>query len=525
MEKELDVPIYERISLVERSFLTVIIIVGVFMAILDTTIVEVIVPKIMAPLSTDLYGVQWVITSYMIAAATGLLLVENLSKTFGLKMVFLAGLVLFTSASFMCGHAKSLAEMVSFRTAQGLGEAFIVATAETMLFTIYPPERRGTAMGIYALSVSFAPALGPTLGGYITEHLNWRYVFFINVPTGILNILAAFLFIPKIMKRREKFGLNFASFFFVSLATIALLTLLSKGQQKGWFQSMFITKLAIVSASSYLIYAICEILSKKPLVDFSIFKLLEFRSAMGIYFFILGLCMYQIFYLLPLYYEKLRFLSTLSTGLHLMPMALTVGLFSIISGILSDKIGSEKVLVASAIILIWGIYFVLPCLDYYTPKLKSTIITLPFGIGIGMFFAPITTLALRNLGDKTNLGVSLMHYIRFVGGSFGTALATNTFQKRIAFHYDEICALQNRNLFYVNKLVYLWQSKISLIFHHNLAVCKAKALLGYAIKIQAMSFSFQDTFRRSIVYALIGCFFLLLLFVEKRKKYRPEKAI
>ena len=507
--------VHQRIGSLERAFLTVIIIVGVFMAILDTTIVEIIVPKIMAPLSTDLYGVQWVVTAYMISAATGLLLVESLSNYLGLKNIFTLGLLIFTSASFFCGHATSLGEMIAFRAIQGCGEAFLVATAETMLFSIYPPGKRGLAMGIYALAVSFAPSLGPTLGGYITEHLGWRYVFYINVPVGIINIVAAFFFIPRIMDERRPFRFNFVSFLFVSLATISLLTLLSKGQQKGWFQSMFIIKLAFAAAVGYLLFGIHEILSERPLIDFSIFKIPEFRIAFLIYFFILGLSMYQVFYLIPLYYEKLRLLGTFETGLHILPMAITVGAFSIIAGALSDKVGAAKVLVVSALFLIIGSYVILPKLNYYTPRLKAAFYPVVYSIGMGMFFAPVTTLALSRLGDKTNLGVSLMHYIRFVGGSFGTALATNTLQKNIAFHYDEICAMQSRDLYYIKQFVHKWFFEVSRFYPPEVALKKAKALLGYATHVQALSHAFQSTFEETSIYAVIGCLFLVVYLVKR----------
>ncbi len=521
MQEPLFTEIYTKISPVERAFLTAILIAGVFMAILDTTVVEVILPKIMAPLSTDIYGVQWVVTSYMIAAATGLLLVSNISTAIGLKNVFLSGLIFFTAGSFLCGHANTLAEMIIFRTIQGLGEAFLVATAETILFTIYPPEKRGLAMGIYALAVSFSPALGPTLGGYITEHLTWRYVFYINVPIGVMDIIASAVFIPAIMERKEKLRLNYMSFVFVSAATISLLTLLSKGQEKGWFQSMMIVKLAFVSAVCFLAYFIWELISKRPLIDFSIFKIKEFRTAISVYFLILGLSMYQVFFLFPQYYERLRFLSTFQTGLYLMPMALCVAVFSIISGILSDKIGPEKVLVICIILYLPSVFVILPKLNYYTPKTKSIFMIMSWGVAIGMFFAPITTLALKELGEKTNLGVSLMHYARFIGGSFGTALATNKLQKSIAFHYDEICALQAQDLYYGKQFLMKWHLIVSQYFSPDIALKKSKALFLHATNIQAMSHAFGDTFMESGIYAVIGCLFLVFFLWEK---YYEKKA-
>ena len=512
-----EAPVYQRIGRGERAFLTLIIITGVFMAILDTTIVEVILPKIMGPLATDIYGAQWVITAYMIAAATGLLLVEKLAMSFGLKRVFLAGLILFTATSFLCGHARTLEEMIAFRALQGFGEAFLVASAETTLFLIYPPDKKGMAMGIYALAVSFAPALGPTLGGWITDHLSWRYVFFINVPIGCLNLLAAFFFIPRLISERHRFSFNFTSFLLISGATIALLTMLSKGQEKGWMQSSLIIWLGLLAAAGFIAYAISEILSRRPLIDFRIFRIREFSCALGIYFFILGLSMYQVFYLLPLYYEKLRFMSTLQTGLHLMPMALAIATFSIGSGILSDRIGPAKVLIGTSIIYLSGVYFVLPHLNYYTPKSTTILMTLPFGVGMGMFFAPVTTLALQKLDEMTNLGVSLMHYTRFVGGSFGTALATNTLQKRFVFHYDEITVMQSLSEHYINPLLGLWRHQLALLLPPELAAKKALILLGYATQVQALSFAFEDTFRDATLYALIGCTFLALLFLRRRQ--------
>ena len=228
--------------------------------------------------------------------------------------------------------------------------------------------------------------------------------------------------------------------------------------------------------------------------------------------------MYQVFYLIPLYYERLRLLGTFETGLHMLPMAMTVGIFSVLSGALSDKIGSERVLVASSVFLIVGAYFLLPEMNYYTPKVKTLFIPLVYSVGMGMFFAPVTTLALRKLGDRTNLGVSLMHYIRFVGGSFGTAIATNTLQKNIAFHYDEICAMQSRDLYYIQRFVDKWRFYLEKIFPPEVAAKKAKALLGYATEVQAASHAFQSTFQETSIYALVGGLIIVFYLAVHRRR-------
>ncbi|MEO0278488.1 MAG: DHA2 family efflux MFS transporter permease subunit, partial [candidate division WOR-3 bacterium] len=320
---------YYHVSTLERILITFMVMVGFFMAILDTTIVDVVLPKMMGPLSTDLYGIQWVITSYMTAAAVGLIFVVSLAPWIGYGKTFNIGLVTFTIASFFCASASSLPEMIFWRIIQGLGESFITASAQTILIAIYPPEKRGLAMGIFGLGVSFAPALGPTLGGFITEHFSWRWIFYINIPVGIINSIAAFLLLPKDLgKIMDKFLFNFRSYVFLSTATVSLLILLSKGQQLGWFQSDLIATLLFIAIISFLVYFVSEITSKRPLLDLSIYLIPEFGLTMGFHFFTLGFSMYQIFYLLPLYYENVKGLTTLQTGIHMLAFAAFIGTFS-----------------------------------------------------------------------------------------------------------------------------------------------------------------------------------------------------
>ena len=503
--------LYSQISSKERALITLITIIGTFMAILDTTIVEIIIPKLTGPLSTDLYGVQWVVISYMLSAAITLLFVIHLAVLIGYKYVFISGVFLFTVASFFCGNANSLAEMIIARSVQGIGEAFIVSSAQVILFFTYPLEKRGTAMGIYGLGVSFAPALGPTLGGFLTEHFSWRWVFFINVPIGILLFFGSLFFLPSI-KIFKKFKFNFISYLFISIGTICLLIMLSKGQQYGWFQSTFIITLFFISIIAFLLYFLSELLSKEPLINFSIYKIPEFGLSMGLHFFLLGFGMYQVFYLFPLYFENLKGLTTLQTGFHILGFALTVGIFSIISGIISDKISPYLVLSLSLLIFIFTTYFILPQINYYTPSLKAALYPIPLGIAIGCFFAPLSTISLKKLGKETGLGVVLMQYKRFIGGSFGTAIATNHLQFNLNKHYLKINELQNH--YVVENFLSEKTNLFNQFFSLDLAEKKAKALLYKAQYIQALSWAFQDTFKQITVWGIVGGIFLIILLLK-----------
>ncbi len=514
-----DLPIYATLTTGRRTFLTVIIMTGAFMAILDTTVVDVVIPKMMGPLSTDLYGIQWVITSYMTAAAVGLLLTHNLGKVIGLKWLFLSGLLIFTTASALCGMAQSLPEMIGSRVVQGLGESFIMASAQTLLFAIYPPKKHGLAMGIYAMGVSFAPSLGPTVGGYITQHLSWRWVFFINLPTGILNFLAGLSFLPIIIKHRERLKFNFISYFFIGACTVMLLILLSKGQQLGWGQSNVIVLLGFGAAIAFLLYLVTEMYSSHKLIDWEIFKNLKYTFSMGFYFLILGLSIYQLFYLLPLYYETLKQLTTFVTGIHMLAFAIFIAILSPMAGILSDRFGPPKVVVASTIIYLITSYYLIPSLNYYTPSVKAAILTIPLGIALGAFFAPVSAMALGPLKEKTAQGVSLMHYLRFLGGSLGTAIATNTLELQQAVHYEGISVMQNTH--YVQHFIDRTADMISPLMATGLAEVKGHLLLARVQHLQALSLAFQDTFRQTFVFGAMGSVFLVLLLLTTRKKSAP----
>lgn len=502
-------PFHESLTPIERAILTFSLMVGVFMAILDTTIVDIVVPKMIAPLSTDIYGVQWVITSYMMAAASSILLVEWLEGIVGLKRIFLFGLFLFTTASFFCGQAQSLEWMIASRAVQGFGESLIVVSAEALLFSAYAPEKRGLAMGIYGLGVSFAPALGPTLGGYITEHIDWRWIFYINLPIGIINFTLAFFFL-KDYKPSHKIRLNFVSYLLLTMFTVSLLVVLSRGQKEGWFSSNFILYLTLISIFSLLLFFLWEFLSQNKFIDYSVFKIKEFTIAFWVYCFVLGFSMYQIFYLIPLYFEKLKGYTTLQAGIAILPMALVIGFFSPVAGIISDKKSPKIALYVATLIYLLSVFLLLPKLNYFTPKDIAITYLVIMGVGMGFFFAPITQMALKRLGEKTTLGVSLMHYIRFVGGSFGTAFATNDLQRQASVNFQRTTEIQNHS--YVKN--YLYQLMDSLSLYTYQAEEKAKAFFYQFQNLYAFSDSFGYTLYMAGLWALLGSLPIFYLFGE-----------
>jgi DHA2 family multidrug resistance protein len=495
----------------QRITYTIIVMVGAFMAILDTTVVDVIVPKLTGPLSSDMYGVQWIITSYMISAAVALLICEYLIKKYGPKIIFLIGVGVFSSASFFCGVSNSLDAIIVARVFQGFSEALIMVTSHIMVFSYFPPNKKGLAMGIFALGVSFAPALGPTVGGYLTQFFNWRMVFFINVPIGLILVIAGAIFLPK-DKNLKALPFNYFSFLLISLATIFLLIMLSKGQQLGWFNSSLIGILLFSSIILYLGYILVELNSKHKLIDFSLFKNPNFTNGILIYFFILGFSMYQYFYLLPIYYEHIKMLPTFEAGIAVFAFALFIGLFSPVAGILSDKIGAKYTLLIASTIYLVVAFFLLPTLNYYTPLSQAIILTIPFGIAMGMFFAPVTVLLMQSVPkEKGELAIVLMDYFRFVGGSFGTALATNNMEFYKNFNFDRLTQIQNTTYVddFLNNGTILLNTSRDLM---NAIFRNYELFISY-------NYGFSSTFFWAGSWAVVGSIFVISLFIFKGKSY------
>ena len=491
---------------------TLIVIVGTFMAVLDTTIVDIALPKMIAPLKTDLYGIQWVVTAYMMAAAVTLPLIEWLERITGLKAMYIAGIALFALSSYLCGISTELYQMIIFRSIQGFAEALIMVSAQAILFTIYPPEQRGVAMGVFGLGVSFAPAVGPSLGGWLTEHFSWNWIFFINVPVGIVLTTASLFFLKEVSPERKLLPFNFFSFTFISVATVSTLIVLSKGQQWGWFTSNTISFLTLTAVVSYVLYLISDLSSKNRLIDLSIFRRVNFSVSFLVFMFVLGFSMYALFYAIPLYFELLKGLSTLTTGILLLPFAVSIAIFSVVAGALSDKWSAGGTLLIAVVVYLGSIFLFLRHYDIYTPKLEASLELAVIGVGMGLFFAPVTIIALRGLEEKTILVISLLDYIRFIGGSFGTAIATNIIKGNSSFHYDEISSLQSINYYEV-------RSRIEGLAEHFLggshlleeALVKAYYAVGALQTKIAFSYAFQDLFVWSGVFAIVGLVPLLAL--------------
>ncbi|HOF04687.1 MAG TPA: DHA2 family efflux MFS transporter permease subunit [Syntrophales bacterium] len=406
-----------------KWLLAVLVSVAVFIALLDTTIVDIVLPKMMAAMETDIYGIQWVVITYFLGAAIAMTAVGWTADVVGHRNTYCFGIVLFVAMSALAGFATTLEMMLFARFFQGIAEGIMMPVGLLILYETFPPEERGLAMGVYGISASFAPALGPTLGGLLTEYLNWRWVFFINIPVGITDVALIWWLMDNARAVEKPPRFDLVGFLLAATALSALIVLLGKGQEHGWLHSDFILTLTIVFIAFGIAAVVWMSLSANPLFPRRIMKHQPFRLSIWAMM-LFSITAYGFFFLLPIYLQQVHGYTTFQSGLILLPGALFAGLATLLSGILSDRINPKvvaAVCLAGAAIASWIFHT-----DPDTPREVIYCDYILWGFFIGGTFAPVTLLALGTLEERDVAnGSTLVNVSRLVAGSIGTSYATS----------------------------------------------------------------------------------------------------
>lgn len=408
-----------------------VLIVAVFMSILDTSIVNVAIPKMMAVFSVGTSQIQWIITAYTLVVGALVPVTGYLGDRFGYKRIFLYALVVFTIGSGLCGMAWSNESMIIFRIIQAIGGGAVMPVSMAMAFRMFPPERRGLAMGIFGIAIMFAPATGPTLSGYITEFLNWRLIFYINVPIGIIDFFAA-IFILREIEHFTKSRFDVWGFLTSSVGFASLLYGLGIVADKGWADIEVISFIAF-AIISLVSFVVIELTVKDPMVDLRLLKNFVFSLTLAISS-ITSIVLFSSLFLLPVFLQNISGLSAIQTGLLLLPQALLTGMMMPLSGFLFDKIGARWLSVIGLSITAYSLYLT-HFLDVNTSF--STIISwlLLRAVGIGMVMMPVTTAGMNTVEmKKVGQATAISNTVRQVSASFGIAWLTVLLSHRQIFH-------------------------------------------------------------------------------------------
>jgi len=413
-----------------------IVMIGIFITLLDGTIVDVVLPKMMSSLNTDTYGVQWVIIAYLIAAAVAMTSVDWLGSVLGHRYTYLLGLLIFTFFSALCGQAHDIGFMVFSRFCQGIGEGIVVPIGMTILCEAFPEEERGMALGVYGLGASCAPALGPTLGGIITEHLSWRWIFYVNLPIGLLGMFLTLVVLWETgAHNKMRVPFDVPGFLAMTVAFGSFITFLSKGQEKGWLQSDFILGLIIVFCISMPLFIWIELNTEHPLFDLRIFRYRNFTLSV-LCMFAMSAAIYGIFMMIPLYLERFRQFTTLTTGLTMLPGSIMAGVGVFVAGYLSDKYDPQKLFfLSSAFMFATGL--ALSTIDMDTERSRIILLFMLWNIPLAFNFPPIQAIGFSGVPeDKISLVSCAQNASRLLAGSVGTAIAVTILERRADLFFE-----------------------------------------------------------------------------------------
>src|SRR6202167_4746621 len=412
-----------------RLAITVCVILATLMQALDTTIANVALPYMQGSVSATQDQIDWVLTSYIVAAAIMTPPTGFLAGRFGLKRLFLVAIGGFTVASMLCGMAQSLNQIVLFRILQGAFGASLVPLSQTVLFASYPRERQGFAMALFGVGVMIGPVLGPVLGGWLTENYSWRWVFYINLPIGILDLVGIILFLPE-FPRSNVGKLDWFGFGTLSLTLGALQIMLDRGEQKYCFGAGEIIIEAVIAASAFYLFLVHTFTTRNPFVKPSLFRDRNFTAGM-IFVAIVGLTYYASLALHPPYIHNLMTYPIVTAGLVMGPRGVGTMAAMLVVGKLIGRVDTRLLLGTGLALTAWSFY----AMTGWTPDVAQTtiiVVGVIQGIGLGFIFVPLSTVTLSTLSSELRAeGAGLYSLSRNIGSSVGISvvnslLTTNT---------------------------------------------------------------------------------------------------
>ena len=494
-----------------------------FMEVLDTSVANVSLPHIAGNLSVTTNEATWVLTSYLISNAIVLPITGWLSIRFGRKRLLLVCIALFTLASILCGMAPSLPFLIVARVFQGVGGGAMMPISQAILLESFPPAKRGQAMAVFAMGVVVAPILGPTLGGWITDNYSWRWIFYINVPVGILSILLARAFLedPHYLTsaRSEKVDAPGFAFLVVWLGTFQII--LDKGQQEDWFESTWICWFAATSAIAFVAFVIRELTAKNPIVDLRVLKYRNFSTGLALIT-LIGIVLYGTTAALPIFLQTSLGYPALQSGEVLSPRGVGAFIMTMLVGRMVGKVPLRVLLISGFLVLACS-SFMLGWLNLEMPRLDIMIPSIVNGIAISLIFVPLTTATMAQL-RQTQLGNAsgLYNLMRNLGGSVGIAVVTTIIDRASQTHQAAMVShLTPFDAAYQDRMAGITASLAPVSGGWN-AAQQAPQILYNILQEQSRLAAFVDNFRLFGVLCLC-CVPLVFLFKTIRHA-RPVKA-
>ena len=421
---------------IRKWLITVTVILCSVLELIDVSIVNVALTDMMGNLGATLNEVSWVVAAYAIANVIIIPMAGFLSERLGRRTYFITSVVIFTVASMFCGFSTNIWELVFFRFVQGMAGGALLTTSQTILVESFPEEELGLANGLFGMGVIIGPTIGPTLGGYIVDNLSWHWIFFINLPVGIIASVLAFVFVRnRVSTRSGRQAVDWLGIGLLILGVGSLQVVLEKGKEDDWFQSPFITTMALLAAVGIVGFIVRMLRADDPVVDL---RVLRHRNvAVGTFLsFIMGFGLFGTVFVFPIFAQQILGYTATQTGKLLIPGALVGGLMMPLVGKLIARGVSPKYLVPAGFFLFAVFTFMMG--DIITPTTSEESFFWPLlvrGVGLGFLFLPLTFLSLQGLkGNEVPQSTGLNNMLRQLGGSFGIALLATYLSNQLVYN-------------------------------------------------------------------------------------------
>jgi DHA2 family multidrug resistance protein len=475
------------------------------MGAIDTSIVNVALPHIQSSLGVTVNEVTWVSTAYLISVVIIMPLTAWLASMYGRKRVYMSCLVLFLVASFFCGNATTFGMLVAFRLAQGIGAGALQPTEQAILRETFPVEEQAMAMALYGLAVMIGPAIGPSLGGLLTENYSWRWIFYINIPIGLVGLAMVWRFVqdPPYLKNRKPVNIDYVGISLLTVGLATLQTVLEQGQTNDWFSSSLIFGLSATAAVCLSVFVWWELVTENPAVDLRLLKNLSFTAGTTIGG-ILGLSLFSGMFLLPLFMQTLLGFTALQSGMALMPRTLAMMAMMPVVGVLFNRLGSRKMVAAGLVIAAYAGVM----MSRFTAETSFTQLVIPQviqGVGFSLIFVALSTSALAKVPrEKMTNATGIYNLVRQLGGSFGIAIFATLLEKRITVVHSHLAD-------FANPYNAAFQYRMSLLQSYfrstgddvMTAKTRALALIEASARQQASVMSFESLFHLSTMLLVL----------------------
>ena len=493
-----------------RGAITACVILAVIMQALDTTIANVALPYIQGSVSASADQINWVLTSYIVAAAIMTPPSGWLAGRFGRKRVLLVSVAGFVIASILCGLAQSLVQIVGFRLLQGFFGAALVPLSQSILLDIYTPAERGSAMALFGVSVMVGPVLGPVIGGWLTENLNWRYVFYINLPIGLITFAGIWVFVTE-TRLNLLSRLDWMGFGTLSLTIASLQLFLDRGEQLDWFSSGEIIIEAVVCAIAIYLFVVHTATARASFVNLALFRDRNFAVGM-LFIFLVGITYLASLALMTPYLQTLMQYPVTTAGIGMGPRGLGTMACMFLVGRLIGRVDTRALLLTGLALTAWAMWQ----MSGWTPDISQwTIVSVGFvqGAGLGFLFVPLTTVTFSTLpAELRSAGTGLYNLSRNIGSSVGISIVSALLVENIQVNHADIAAYvtPTNRAFDNPTIAHFW----------NPLTGSGRAALDAQITSQATFIAYIDDFKFMMILAIAAMPLVLLL----KRAARPAEV-